>query len=63
MKDAPYSTGPITEKVNEIIAKTEQGQHASVHNITRKLNVRHQTVLSHLKEVCCKKSSMFVCYR
>lgn len=48
MKDSPHSSGPITEKVNEII---EQGQHVSVHNITRKLNVRHQTDLSHLKEV------------
>ncbi|KAL9919300.1 histone-lysine N-methyltransferase SETMAR-like [Glossina fuscipes] len=55
VQDAPRSGRPITEKVNEILAKVEQDRHVSSHDIARDLNINHQTVLNHLEKAGYKK--------
>lgn len=59
MKDVSYSRRPIAEKVYEFMEKTDQDCHISYPDITRKINIHRQTVLTHLKRVATKKSSMF----
>lgn len=51
----PFRTrSSLFDKVNEIIAKIEQGFHTG-RDIVKELNIRHQRVLSHLTEAAYKK--------
>jgi len=46
----------------EIMEKVEQDQHISSHNIDKKLNIDHKTVLKILEKVGYKKKSIFGCH-
>jgi len=37
-------------KVDEIVEKVEQDRHISSHDIDKKLNINHKTVLNHLEK-------------
>lgn len=55
IKDAPRPGRPITQKVDEIVAKVEQDRHISSHEVAKELNITHQTVINHLKKAGFKK--------
>jgi len=49
VKDTLRSGRPITEKVDEIMEKVEQDRHISSHDIVKKLNRNHKTILNHFE--------------
>lgn len=49
-KNAYRSGRPITEKVDEIVAKVEQDRCVNSYNTTKELNIHRQTALSHLRK-------------
>ena len=55
VKDEPCSGHPMTDKSGEFLEKVDQARHISNHDIANKLNVHHQTVLSHLQKTEYKK--------
>ncbi|EFN81607.1 Histone-lysine N-methyltransferase SETMAR, partial [Harpegnathos saltator] len=55
VQDVLRSGRPITEKVDDILAKVEQDWHVSSHDIVNDLNIHHQTVLNHLEKAGYKK--------
>jgi len=62
VKDASRSDRPITGKVDEIMEKVEQDRYISSHDIGKKLNIDHKTVLKHLEKAGYKKTSIFECH-
>jgi len=59
VKNAPHSDRSLIGKVDEIMEKVEQDRHISSHDIDKKLNIDHKTVLNHLEKAGYKKNSMF----
>lgn len=53
MKDIPRSVPPIDEKVDKIIEKIDR--QINCHDFAKGLNIRHKTVLNHLKKASYKK--------
>lgn len=53
--DAPRSGRPVTEKLQEIMAKVQQDRHVSSHTIAKELHLCHQTVLNHFKKAGYQK--------
>jgi len=60
VKDAPRSSRSITGKIDEIMEKVEQDRHISSHDIDKKLNINHKTVLNRLEKDGYKKNVVCV---